>query len=87
MAKRLGLSLHEFSALLRGNAPLTLGFVKQLCEQLHVRPGQVIPSMSKRDISSSGSVYLQNRITVDGEIRNVFIEGNQVVIEYEHTVN
>ncbi|MEF1306426.1 XRE family transcriptional regulator, partial [Vibrio owensii] len=52
-----------------------------------VRPGQVIPSMSKRDISSSGSVYLQNRITVDGEIRNVFIEGNQVVIEYEHTVN
>ena len=26
MAKRLGLSLHEFSGLLRGNSPLTLGF-------------------------------------------------------------
>ncbi|AIV07649.1 MULTISPECIES: helix-turn-helix domain-containing protein [Vibrio] len=86
MAKRLGLSLHEFSSLLRGNAPLTLGFVKQLCEQLHVRPGQVIPSMTERDVSGSGSVYLQNRVTVDGDIRNVFIEGNQVVIEYEHHV-
>ncbi len=27
MAKRLGLNLHEFSGLLRGNSPLTLGFV------------------------------------------------------------
>ncbi|CAH1585981.1 XRE family transcriptional regulator [Vibrio rotiferianus] len=87
MAKRLGLNLHEFSALLRGSAPLTLGFVNKLCEQLHVRPAQVIPSLTDRDVSSSCSVYLQNRISVDGDIKNVFIEGNQVVIEYEHRLN
>ncbi|BCG19696.1 transcriptional regulator [Vibrio alginolyticus] len=87
MAKRLGLSLHEFSGLLRGNSPLTLGFVKQLCEQLHVRPGQVIPSLTERDLSASGTVYLQNRVTVDGDISNVFIDGNQVVIEYVHQVS
>ncbi|MGR5238959.1 XRE family transcriptional regulator [Vibrio alfacsensis] len=86
MAKRLGLGLHEFTALLRGNTPLTLSFVNQLCEQLHVRPNQVIPSFTEREFSTSGSVYLQNRVTVDGDIRNVFIEGNQVIIEYEHQV-
>ncbi len=64
MAKRLGLSLHEFSGLLRGNSPLTLGFIKQLCEQLHVRPGQVIPSLTERELSAAGSVHLQNRVTV-----------------------
>ncbi|EII3115400.1 helix-turn-helix transcriptional regulator [Vibrio parahaemolyticus] len=87
MAKRLGLSLHEFSGLLRGNSPLTLGFIKQLCEQLHVRPGQAIPSLTERELSAAGSVHLQNRVTVDGDIRNVFIEGNQVVIEYVHQVS
>ncbi|PFG57874.1 hypothetical protein ATG66_0373 [Vibrio sp. ES.051] len=87
MAKRLGLKVHEFSGLLRGNSPLTLSFVKQLCEQLHVRPSLVIPSLTERDISASGSVYLQNRVTVDGDISNVFIDGNQVVIEYVHQVS
>jgi transcriptional regulator with XRE-family HTH domain len=86
MAKRLGLSLHEFSGLLRGNSPLTLGFVKQLCEQLHVRPNQVIPTLTERDMAAIGSVLLQNRVTVDGDISNVFIDGNQVVIEYVHQV-
>jgi hypothetical protein len=52
-----------------------------------VRPAQVIPSLTDRDVSSSCSVYLQNRISVDGDIKNVFIEGNQVVIEYEHRLN
>ncbi|MDF2152649.1 helix-turn-helix transcriptional regulator [Vibrio sp. CAU 1672] len=87
MAKRLGLSLHEFSALLRGSAPLTLRFVNQLCEQLHVRPSRVIPSLSERDLTNGSAIYLQNRVTVDGEIRNVFVDGNQVVIEYEHKLN
>ncbi|AXY02736.1 MULTISPECIES: XRE family transcriptional regulator [Vibrio] len=87
MAKRLGLGLHEFTALLRGNAPLTLTFVNQLCEQLHVRPSQVIPSFFERELVAPGAVYLQNRVMVDGEIRNVFIEGNQVIIEYEHQIS
>lgn len=87
MAKRLGLNLHEFSGLLRGNSHLTLGFVQQLCEQLHVRPNQVIPSLMERDMAAIGSVLLQNRVTVDGDISNVFIDGNQVVIEYVHQVS
>ncbi|MBR9876052.1 MAG: helix-turn-helix transcriptional regulator [Vibrionaceae bacterium] len=87
MAKRLGLSLHEFSGLLRGSLPLTLGFVKQLCEQLHVRPSQVIPTLNEREMSAIGSVHLQSRVTVDGDISNVFIDGNQVVIEYVHQVS
>ncbi len=87
MAKRLGLSLHEFSGLLRGNFPLTLGFINQLCEHLHVRPNQVIPTLMERDMAAIGAVLLQNRITVDGDISNVFIDGNQVVIEYVHQVS
>ncbi|OXE28353.1 transcriptional regulator, partial [Vibrio parahaemolyticus] len=51
------------------------------------RPGQVIPSLTERELSAAGSVHLQNRVTVDGDIRNVFIEGNQVVIEYVHQVS
>lgn len=87
MTKRLGLNHHEFSSLLRGSAPLTLGFVHQLCEQLHVQPAKVIPSLSQRNLSDSQSIFLQSRVTVDGVIKNVFVDGNQVVIEYEHQLN
>ncbi|EJL6392225.1 XRE family transcriptional regulator, partial [Vibrio vulnificus] len=84
---RLGLNHHEFSAYLRGDTPLTLGFINQLCEQLHVQPFKVIPSLSRRDLSTSQTIFLQNKVTVDGVIRNVYVEGNQVIIEYEHPIN
>ncbi|EHH1188512.1 XRE family transcriptional regulator [Vibrio vulnificus] len=87
MTRRLGLNHHEFSSYLRGDTPLTLGFINQLCEQLHVQPFKVIPSLSRRDLSTSQTIFLQNKITVDGVIRNVYVEGNQVIIEYEHPIN
>lgn len=87
MTRRLGLKHHEFSSYLRGDTPLTLGFINQLCEQLNIQPSKVIPSLARRDLSTCQAIILQNRITVDGVVRHVFVEGNQVIIEYEHAVN
>ncbi|MBF9002796.1 MULTISPECIES: helix-turn-helix domain-containing protein [Vibrio] len=84
MSKRLGLSQMEFSRILRGNAPLTMGFVTKFCQQLHVEPYNVLPTLKANYTGAEVVVHLQNRISVDGEIQNVYIEGNQVIIDYTH---
>ncbi|QXO15440.1 MULTISPECIES: helix-turn-helix domain-containing protein [Vibrio] len=84
MAKRLGVSQVEFSNLLRGNAPLTMSFVTTFCQHLHVEPYNVLPTLKSKFTSGEHLVRLQNRITVDGEIQRVQVDGNQVIIEYTH---
>ncbi|MCG3723303.1 XRE family transcriptional regulator [Vibrio cincinnatiensis] len=84
MAKRLGLSQLEFSQRLRGELPLSASFVTQFCQHLHVEPYHVIPSMKKVPKFSSRTIQLQNKIIIDGDIQQVRVEGNQVVIEYLH---
>ncbi|MBL4304328.1 helix-turn-helix domain-containing protein [Vibrio fluvialis] len=86
MTKRLGVSQVEFSNILRGNAPLTMAFVTKFCQQLHVEPHNVLPTLKNKFISGEHLVHLQNRVTVDGEIQRVLIDGNQVIIEYTHLV-
>ncbi len=88
MTRRLRINHQDFSASLRGDAPLTLSFITKLCEQLHVEPYKVIPSLAKRDTDGGANcVFLRNRVTVDGEVKNVYIDGNQVIIEYLHQVS
>ncbi len=87
VAKRLGLTQLEFSNLLRGNAALTMTFISQFCRMLHVDPKMVIPSLMYGSESGSKVVYLESRMSVDGEIQRVYLEGNQVVVEYAHTVS
>lgn len=84
MTKRLGVSQMEFSQLLRGSAPLTMSFVSKFCQQLHVEPYNVLPTLKRRYAGGDVVVHLQSRISVDGEIQNIHVEGNQVIIDYTH---
>jgi hypothetical protein len=49
-----------------------------------VEPHNVLPTLKNKFISGEHLVHLQNRVTVDGEIQRVLIDGNQVIIEYTH---
>lgn len=86
MAKRLGVSQIEFSRLLRGDSPLSMAFISKFCRLLHIEPHMVLPSLKNHSTNEAQIVYLKNRVTIDGEIQQVSIEGNQVVIEYIHYI-
>ncbi|PMH44522.1 hypothetical protein BCU68_03205 [Vibrio sp. 10N.286.49.B3] len=86
MAKRLGLTQVEFSDLIRGSAPLTMPFVSQFCRLLKVEPQHYLPSLKQTGVHMPSMVRLQNRVVIDGQIEHVYIEGNQVIIEYVHAV-
>ncbi|MEI8658164.1 helix-turn-helix transcriptional regulator [Vibrio sp. Hal054] len=84
ITKRLGVSQVEFSNLLRGSEPLSMSFVTKFCKHLHVEPENVLPTLRQKSGRGESVVYLQNRVSVDGEIQKVHVEGNQVIIEYVH---
>lgn len=86
MAKKLGLSQIEFSQLIRGGSQLTMGFVTQFCRLMRVEPTQILPSLIKGGLGEKQIVYLRNTISVDGTIQSVYVEGNQVIVEYSHLV-
>ncbi len=81
MAKKMHLSPVEFTNALKGTHPLSLGFVNALCQQLHVNPANILPSMSKHVVREN-ALTVTTKIAVDGQIQNAYIEGNQVIIEY-----
>lgn len=85
-ARKLGVTQAQFSELLRGREPLTYPFVTRLCELLKVEAKHTIPSLRTEVAVTQDSVTLCTRVSVDGKIRNVYVEGNQVVVEYEHTI-
>ncbi|MBF4258212.1 XRE family transcriptional regulator [Vibrio anguillarum] len=84
MAKRLNLTQLEFSHLLRGDSSLSMTFISQFCRHLHIEPHRVLPSLKQTATSEVKAICLKNRISVDGDIQHVSIEGNQVIIEYIH---
>lgn len=86
MSKRLGMTQREFSELLRGTSTLRMGFVSQFCHQLHVDPKVIIPSLMNTSTETPKVVYLKSKMMIDGEIQRAYIEGNQVVVEYAHTI-
>ncbi|WP_413283102.1 XRE family transcriptional regulator [Vibrio sp. MA40-2] len=83
VVKRLGLNQKEFSELLRGDAPLTMNFINQFCQILHIEPKDAISSL-RRAGHAPQQAYLKTKVTVDGEIQRAYIEGNEVVVEYIH---
>ncbi|WP_260261027.1 helix-turn-helix domain-containing protein [Vibrio intestinalis] len=85
-AKKLGMSQLEFSGLLRGDKPLSMAFVSQFCRLLNLDSRTIVPTLQERAKAATQQVYLESRMTVDGEIKRAYIEGNQVVVEYMHTV-
>ncbi|WP_117232770.1 helix-turn-helix domain-containing protein [Vibrio maerlii] len=87
VAKRLGLSQLDFSSILRGMTPLSMGFVSQFCQLMQVEPKQFIPSLMAGSETAPKVVYLKSSMTIDGEIQRAYIEGNKVIVEYAHTVS
>lgn len=85
-AKKLGMNQLTFSQVLRGETPLTMSFISQFCRLLRIEPQSAVPSLKEDNQHGPKIVYLQSRMSVDGEIQNAYIEGNQVVVEYAHTV-
>ncbi|MGF1724969.1 helix-turn-helix domain-containing protein [Photobacterium nomapromontoriensis] len=87
MAKKLGVSQLVFSDILRGTMPLEHRFVNQFCNFIGVDPVITLPSL-RNHIGSSmpNSVTLTNTYIVDGDIKNVRYSGNQIVVEYVHSV-
>ncbi|CAK4075466.1 helix-turn-helix transcriptional regulator [Vibrio sp. MarTm2] len=86
-AKKLGMNQLTFSQVLRGERPMTMSFVSHFCRHLHLEPKHTFPSLKEHREAGPRVVYLKSRMTVDGEIQNAYIEGNQVVVEYAHTVH
>ncbi|MGL6259304.1 XRE family transcriptional regulator [Vibrio sp. WXL103] len=86
MAKQLNLTQRDFSAMLRGEIPLTMAFVSQFCALMHVEPQLILPSLKAADGQAPKVVYLKTAMTIDGEIQRAYIEGNSVIVEYAHTV-
>jgi hypothetical protein len=84
VVKKLGLNQKEFSDLLRGEAPLSMGFVNQFCQIMHIEPKQAIASLRNGAGGQDKQVHLKTRISIDGEIQRAYVEGNEVIIEYVH---
>ncbi|MDX1301810.1 XRE family transcriptional regulator [Photobacterium sp.] len=88
MAKRLGISQLIFSDILRGKLSLEHRFVSQFCSFMSVDPVLTLPSLRKQmGASMPNSVTVTNTYILDGDIKNVRYDGNQLVVEYEHSVN
>lgn len=86
-AKKLGMTQLAYSQVLRGEQPMTMSFVSHFCRHLQLDPKQTFPSLREYSQTGPKVVYLKSRMSVDGEIQNAYIEGNQVVVEYAHTVH
>ncbi|OEF28128.1 helix-turn-helix domain-containing protein [Vibrio rumoiensis] len=82
MAKRLGVGIVEFSEMIRGKGQLTTSFVTRFFQQLDIEPHTILPSLKRQVSPDNAVVYLQNRIIIDGDIQNVQVDGNQVIIDY-----
>ncbi|MFV0575019.1 MAG: XRE family transcriptional regulator [Vibrio sp.] len=82
MAKRLEMSISDFANVMRGKTELSNAFVNRFFQQLDIEPQTVLPSLKYRMMPENAVVYLQNRVVIDGDIQNVQIDGNQVIINY-----
>ncbi|MGB2079306.1 MAG: XRE family transcriptional regulator [Vibrio sp.] len=82
VTRKLGISPVVFHELLRGDRPLTHDFIQEFCQLLHLDPYLVLPSLKASLTKGIETVVLKNRVKVDGEISRVYVEDNEVVIEY-----
>ncbi|GAL03516.1 hypothetical protein JCM19237_6410 [Photobacterium aphoticum] len=88
MAKKLGVSQLVFSDILRGSVPLEHRFVTQFCGYIGVDPVLTLPSLRNQvGAALPNQVTLTNTYIVDGDIKNVRYSGNQIVVEYIHSVD
>lgn len=82
VTKKLGVNPVVFHERLRGDRPLTREFIHELCRILHLDPYIILPSLKASLTERADKIVLKNRIKVDGKISNVYVEGDEVVIEY-----
>ncbi|MFA0087781.1 helix-turn-helix domain-containing protein [Vibrio sp. 10N.261.51.F12] len=83
VAKRLSISQVELSNRLNGQHPLDAPFIEQFCKLLHINPNHHLPSLKgSSHIMAVDQRLFNTKLTIDGDITNVHIDGNQVTIEY-----
>ncbi|WP_413112836.1 XRE family transcriptional regulator [Thaumasiovibrio sp. DFM-14] len=80
MAKRLGMPQVDFANLIKGSEPLTLGFVTRFCELMCINPAMVLPAY--QPTADGAPRILKNRFFIEGEIKNVYTQGSEIVVEY-----
>ncbi|WP_237465839.1 XRE family transcriptional regulator [Vibrio stylophorae] len=87
MAQKLSMSQADFSNALRGSEPLDPGFVRKFCHFMRLEPSDILPSMiEKLREGKIDRVMLTNTFILDGDIKNVKVEGNKVFVEYERVL-
>ncbi|MCL9773887.1 helix-turn-helix domain-containing protein [Vibrio methylphosphonaticus] len=83
VAKRLSISQVELSNRLNGQHPLDAPFIDRFCKLLHINPNHHLPSLKGSvRVAANDERLFNTKLTIDGEITNVRIDGNQVVVEY-----
>ncbi len=84
ISRRLGMTQLEFSKIMKGNSKLTLQFVQNFCGQLHVDPYTFLPSLITLRKENKQPIIITTSVTVQGQIQNVQVENNQVLIQYQY---
>lgn len=78
----LNLSVNEFANVLHGHTPITLSFLYQLSKIIEVDLFQALPSLHRATHLNPEKLILKSCLLLDGEVLDVAINANQVVIEY-----
>ncbi|MCE0494912.1 helix-turn-helix domain-containing protein [Vibrio salinus] len=84
ISRCLGLTQLEFSKIMKGKSELTLQFVQDFCHQLHVDPYTFLPSLISLRKENNRPIIITTKVEVAGEIQNVQVENNQVLIQYQY---
>lgn len=84
ISRRLGVSQPEFSDIMKGKVELTLQFVQTFCRHIHVDPYTFLPSLISQRKENHPPIFMTTSVTVEGQIRDVVVENNQVIIQYQY---
>lgn len=84
ISRRLGVTQLEFSKIMKGKSQLTLQFVQNFCQHLHVDPYTFLPSLITLRKENKQPILITTSVTVQGQVQNVQVENNQVFIQYQY---
>ncbi|MDC0611869.1 helix-turn-helix transcriptional regulator [Vibrio sp.] len=87
MSRRLGFTQIEFADIMKGKNPLSLQFVQNFCQHLHVDPYTFLPSLIALRKENKEPVIITTTVSVQGQVQNVRVEDNQVIIQYQYINN
>jgi len=84
ISRRLGLTQPEFADILKGKVVLTLQFVQDFCQHIHADPYTFLPTLISLRKENKQPMMMTTSVIVEGEIQNVEVDTNQVIIQYQY---